>query len=125
VRWVFAGLPVVLIAAFQTVSHASGEAEGIVAFGLSGFACSAFFPICISFSGQEFPQLTAATSGVLVAFYQAGYGVAAFGVGPLREWAGLPFHTIYSRGSVIGVAMFCVAFAIGQLRRPVYDRRNY
>jgi hypothetical protein len=31
-------------------------------------------------------------------FYQAGYGVAAFGVGPLRQLAGLPFRTIYSLG---------------------------
>jgi hypothetical protein len=121
VPWIYAGLPVVLIAAFQMVSHASGEAESIVAFGLSGFGCSAFFPLCISLSGQEFPQLTAATSGTLVAFYQAGYGVAAFGVGPLRELAGLPFHTIYSWGSVIAVAMFAVAFAVAQLRRPVYE----
>jgi MFS family permease len=95
-----------------------------VAFGLSGFGCSAFFPLCISLSGQEFPQLTAATSGTLVAFYQAGYGVAAFGVGPLRELAGLPFHTIYSWGSAIAVAMFAVAFVVAQLRRPVYERQH-
>src|SRR5262249_54553431 len=100
------------------------EVESIVAFGLSGFGCSAFFPLCISLSGQEFPQLTAAMSGRLVAVYQAGYGVAAFGIGPLHELAGLPFHTIYSWGSVIGVALFGVALAIGQLRRPVYERQH-
>ena len=125
VPWIYVGLPVVLIAAFQMASLARGEAESIVAFGLSGFACSAFFPLCISLSGQEFPQLTATMSGTLIAFYQAGYGVAAFGVGPLRELAGLPFHTIYSWGSAIAVAMFAVAFAVAQLRRPVYERQHY
>jgi FHS family glucose/mannose:H+ symporter-like MFS transporter len=124
VPWIYAGLPVVLIAAFQIVSHASGAAESIVAFGLSGLGCSAFFPLSISLSGQEFPKLAALTSGELVAFYQAGYGVAAFGVGPLRDLAGLSFHAIYSWGSVIGVAMFGVAFAVGQLRRPVYERQH-
>ena len=124
VPWIYAGLPVVLIAAFQMVSHASGEAESIVAFGLSGLGCSAFFPLSISLSGQEFPKLAALTSGELVAFYQAGYGVAAFGVGPLRDLAGLTFHAIYSWGSVIGVAMFGVALAVGQLRRPVYERQH-
>lgn len=124
VRWIYAGLPVVLIATFQMVSHASGKAESIVAFGLSGLGCSAFLPLSISLSGQEFPKLAALTSGELVAFYQAGYGVAAFGVGPLRDLAGLSFHTIYSWGSVIGVAMFGVAFAVGQLRRPVYERQH-
>jgi fucose permease len=124
VRWIYAGLPVVLIAAFQIVSHANGEIESIVAFGFSGLGCSAFFPLCISLSGHEFPQLTAAMSGRLVAVYQAGYGVAAFGVGPLHDLAGLQFSTIYSWGSVIGVAMFGVALAIGQLRRPVYERQH-
>ncbi len=124
VPWIYAGLPVVLIAAFQMVSHASGAAESIVAFGLSGLGCSAFFPLSISLSGQEFPKLAALTSGELVAFYQAGYGVAAFGVGPLRDLAGLSFHAIYSWGSVLGVAMFGVAFAVGQLRRPVYERQH-
>jgi fucose permease len=124
VRWIYAGLPVVLVATFQMVSHASGKAESIVAFGLSGLGCSAFLPLSISLSGQAFPKLAALTSGELVAFYQAGYGVAAFGVGPLRDLAGLSFHTIYSWGSVIGVAMFGVAFAVGQLRRHVYERQH-
>lgn len=124
VPWIYAGLPVVLIAAFQLVSHASGAAESIVAFGLSGLGCSAFFPLSISLSGQEFPKLASLTSGELVAFYQAGYGVAAFGVGPLRDLAGLSFHAIYSWGSALGVAMFGVAVAVGQLRRPVYERQH-
>jgi fucose permease len=116
VPWIYAGLPVVLILAFQLVSQASGAADSIVAFGVSGLGCSAFFPLSISLCGQEFPKLAALTSGTLVAFYQAGYGVAAFGVGPLRDLAGLSFHTIYSWGSVLGFAMFGVAVAVGQLR---------
>jgi hypothetical protein len=50
--------------------------------------------------------------------------VAAFGVGPLRDLAGLSFHTIYSWASVLGVAMFGVAFAVGPLRRLVYERQH-
>jgi fucose permease len=124
VPWIYACLPVVLIAAFQMVSHASGAAESIVAFGVSGLGCSAFFPLSISLCGQEFPKLAALTSGELVAFYQAGYGVAAFGVGPLRDLAGLSFHAVYSWGSVLAVVIFGVAFAVGQLRRPVHQRQH-
>jgi hypothetical protein len=58
-------------------------------------------------------------SGGLVAFYQAGYGVAAFGVGPLKEFAGLPFRTIYSLGSVVAAAMFAVALALAAHRGKV------
>jgi hypothetical protein len=51
-------------------------------------------------------------AGSIVAFYQMGYGVAAFGVGPLRELAGLSFRTVYSLGSVVAAAMFVVALAV-------------
>jgi fucose permease len=111
VRWIYAGLPVLLVAAFQMVSRVGSEAGSIAAFGVAGLGCSAFFPLCISLSGQAYPRLAAAMAGGIVAFYQAGYGVAAFGVGPLRELAGLPFRTIYSLGSVVAAAMFVVAVA--------------
>ena len=112
VRWIYTGLPVLLIVAFQVVSRAAGETGGIVAFGLAGLGCSAFFPLCISLSGQEFPRFAATMSGELVAFYQAGYGVAAFGVGPLRDFAGFPFSTVYSLGSLVAAVMLIVALAV-------------
>jgi hypothetical protein len=49
-------------------------------------------------------------AGALVAFYQAGYGVAAFGVGPIRDVWGLSFRSIYSLGSAVAAGMFIVAF---------------
>ena len=110
VRWIYISLPVVLIVAFQVISHADGETSGIAAFGLAGLGCSAFFPLCISLSGQAFPRFAAVMSGEIVAFYQAGYGVAAFGVGPLRDFAGFRFTTIYSFGSLVAAAMLAVAF---------------
>ena len=115
VRWIYAGLPLLSLAAFQAVSRAGDEAGAAAAFALAGLGCSAFLPLCISLSGQEFPRLAATMSGGLVAFYQVGCGVAAFGVGPLRERAGLSYATIYSLGSVIAAAMFVVALTIGRL----------
>src|SRR5262245_2910466 len=112
VRWIYAGLPVLLVGAFQMISRVGSEAGAIAAFGVAGLGCSAFFPLCISLSGQEDPRLAAAMAGGIVAFYQMGYGVAAFGVGPLRELAGLPFRAIYSLGSVVAGAMFVVALVI-------------
>jgi len=109
---VYAGLPILLTAAFQIVARARGEAAGVAAFGLAGLGCSAFLPLSISLSGREFPQLAAIMSGQLVAVYQAGYGVAAFGVGPLRELAGVSFGTIYSLGSLVASAMLVVALGV-------------
>jgi len=111
-RWIYAGLPILLVAAFQVVSRVDSQTSGIVAFGLAGLGCSAFFPLCISLSGQEFPQLAAAMSGGMVAFYQAGYGVAAFGVGPLRAFTGLSFRTIYSFGSLVAAAILVVSLTV-------------
>jgi FHS family glucose/mannose:H+ symporter-like MFS transporter len=111
-RWIYVGLPILLVAAFQMISRAGGETGDIAAFGVAGLGCSAFFPLCISLSGQEYPRLAAAMSGGIVAFYQVGYGVAAFGVGPLRDFAGLTFRAIYSLGSIVAAAMFAVALAV-------------
>jgi fucose permease len=111
VSWIYVGLPAALILTFQATAHVDAETSGIFAFGLAGLACSAFFPLCISLSGQAFPQFAAATSGTLIAFYQSGYGIAAFGVGPLRELFGLSFRRIYSLGSLIAVLMLLVALA--------------
>ena len=111
-RWIYAGLPILLVAVFQVVSRADSQTSGIVAFGLAGLGCSAFFPLCISLSGQEFPRLAAAMSGGMVAFYQAGYGVAAFGVGPLRAFTGLSFQTIYSFGSLVAGAILVVSITV-------------
>jgi prolipoprotein diacylglyceryltransferase len=51
-------------------------------------------------------------SGELVAFYQAGYGVAAFGVAPLRDLTGSPLGIIYVFGSMVAAAMLLVALAV-------------
>ena len=109
---IYSGLPILLAVAFQMVARAGSETAGIAAFGLAGLGCSAFFPLSISLSGEEFPQFASVMSGELVAVSQAGYGVAAFGVGPLREFAGVSYGTIYSLGSLVAAAMLFVALGV-------------
>jgi MFS transporter, FHS family, glucose/mannose:H+ symporter len=111
VRWIYAVLPVLLIVAFQAILGVRGETGGIIAFGMAGLGCSAFFPLCISLSGQEFQRFAAAMSGELVAFYQAGYGVAALGVGPLRDFTGRPLGMIYAVGTLVAAAMLMAVLA--------------
>jgi fucose permease len=109
-RWTYVALPMFLLLVFQLAAIVRSDVGGIVAFGLAGLACSAFLPLSISFGGHEFPQLSAVVAGDLIAFYQLGYGFAAFGTGPLRDWAGLPLHTIFAAGSI--VAALVVLFAL-------------
>jgi MFS family permease len=113
---IYLALPVLLAIAFQIVAHAGGAISGIAGFAAAGFACSAFLPFSISFSGTTFPRQAATMSGALIAIYQVGYGIAAFGVGPLRQLAGLAFSTVFSAGSIAALAL-AVAAALA-IRQP-------
>ena len=108
-RWIYLALPLLLIVTFQIAARVQGETDGIVAFGLAGLACSAFLPLSISFGGNEFPRLSAVMAGELIAFYQLGYGVAAFGIGPLHDQLGLTFAAIFAAGSIVALPLAVVA----------------
>jgi FHS family glucose/mannose:H+ symporter-like MFS transporter len=121
-RWIYVAVPVLLLVIFQLASRVQGEAGGIVVFGLAGLACSAFLPLSISFGGDEFPYLSAVMAGELIAFYQLGYGVAAFGTGPLRDMIGLPFSTIFAAASIVGLPLVVIASLV--IRRPLAARQS-
>jgi len=120
-RWLYVGLPVLLLITFQLASRVQSEAGGLLAFGMAGLACSAFLPLSISFGGKEFPHLSAVIAGELIAFYQLGYGVAAFGTGPLRDLIGLSFSTIFAAGSIVAVPLVFIALLV--IRRPLAARQ--
>jgi MFS family permease len=121
-RWIYVGLPVLLLVVFQLSSHVQAETGGIVVFGLAGLACSAFLPLSISFGGDEFPYLSAVMAGELIAFYQLGYGVAAFGTGPLRDPMGLQFSTIFAAGSIVALPLVVIASFV--IRGPLATRQS-
>ena len=51
-------------------------------------------------------------AGGLIAFYQVGYGIAAFGVGRLQSSAGLGLSTIYGGAAVIAFATAALSFLV-------------
>jgi hypothetical protein len=87
-----------------------------VTFGLAGLGCSALLPLTISFGQEEFAAVATMVAGGVIAAYQAGYGVAAFGVGPLVD-AGVGLHSIYAFAAAIAAAMGAWSFAVAH-RRP-------
>jgi MFS transporter, FHS family, glucose/mannose:H+ symporter len=121
-RAIYLALPVLLLITFQIASRVQGEIGGILAFAMAGLACSAFLPLSISFGGDEFPRLAAVMAGGLIAFYQLGYGIAAFTTGPLRDLMQWRLSTIFASGSAIAVPLIVVAALIVRWPRLV-DRR--
>jgi MFS transporter, FHS family, glucose/mannose:H+ symporter len=97
---VYVALPLLLAAAFQLVARAGG------------LACSAILPFAIDFAGTRFPRQAGRLSGALIAFYQVGYGTAAFGVGPLRELTGLACLTVYSAAGALALALAALALTL-------------
>jgi MFS family permease len=122
-RWVPARLtyhllPFVLAGAFVLIWLLPEDepALGVFAFGLAGLGCSALLPLTISFGQEELAAFSAAVAGGVIAFYQLGYGIAAFGVGPLLD-AGVELPTVYAVAAIVAAAMGAWSFVVAG-RRP-------
>jgi MFS family permease len=111
-------LPFVLAGAFVAISvlPARAPVAGVAAFALAGFGCSALLPLTISFGQERLTSMSAAMAGLVIAFYQLGYGIAAFGVGPLRH-AGLTLPGLYGVSAVVAVALGLLSLGVAH-RRP-------
>ncbi len=111
-------LPFVVAAAFVLISLLPEDEPvlGVLAFGLAGLGCSALLPLTISFGQAELRSFGAAVAGGVIAAYQLGYGIAAFGVGPLVD-GGVELSTIYALTAVVAVVMGVWSFAVAH-RKP-------
>ena len=110
-------LPFILAGAFVLISVLPRGAAGlgIVAFALAGFGCSALLPLTISFGQEKLISMAAVISGLLIAFYQLGYGIAAFGVGPLRD-AGFSLPALFGASAVVAVVLGGLSFGVAHGR---------
>jgi MFS family permease len=111
-------LPFLLAGVFVIIAslpdHDAGL--GVVAFGLAGLCCSALLPLTISFGQEELSTFAAGVAGGVIATYQLGYGIAAFGIGPLVD-GGVSLSTIY--GFAAGIAILMGAWSVAVARsRP-------
>jgi MFS family permease len=107
-------LPFMVAAAFITTACVpkTNSLLGILTFALAGLGCSALLPLTISFGQKELTTIAASAAGGLIAFYQIGYGIAAFGVGPLQTWAGLDLNIIYGGTATVALVMAALSFAV-------------
>jgi hypothetical protein len=114
-RTTFRVLPWVIAIAFVATSLVPVSAPGLGAagFGLAGLGCSALLPLMISLGSAD------ASPGHLIAGYQLGYGLAAFGIAPLHSHAGLGMRALLGGGSAIAVVLAVLAVVLvgGHRRR--------
>lgn len=112
--WVCQTLPLVVTVALIASACAPKAHEwlSIATFALAGLGCSAQLPLSISFGQKELTAIAGSVAGGLIAFYQLGYGVAAFGVGPLQSWAGLRLNGVFAVAAIASLAMCGLSFAI-------------
>ena len=116
--WTYRVLPLVLALAFVAVA-ATPHGHGVLAlvcFGFAGLGCSALLPLVISFAQKELTAMGAAVAGGLIGFYQMGYGIGAFGVGPLQTWRHLTLGSMYG-------AMAAFALGLGTLAIVIIAKR--
>jgi MFS family permease len=112
--YVYQGLPFIAAIALIMITALPFHNEylGVTAFGLAGFGCSALLPLTISFGSKQLESIATSIAGGIIAFYLLGYGIAAYGVGPLQEMAHLSLSAIYEIGAAIALVLGVLASLI-------------
>jgi fucose permease len=113
-------LPFLLAVALGIIAvlPSGSTVAGVVAFGLAGLGCSALLPLTISFGEEQLVPMSAAAAGAIISFYQLGYGLAAFGTGPLQA-SGVTLPTLFGIAAGVALVMGLTSFAITSVQdRP-------
>jgi MFS family permease len=110
-------LPFLLAGAFLVIAvlprHSPLASVG--AFALAGLGCSALLPLTISIGQEKFPRSQVLVAGGVIACYQAGFGLAAFGVGPLVD-AGVRLPVIFGFSAAVAAGMGLLSLAVAHGR---------
>ncbi len=104
--------PFISAAAFLIIASLPQGAEywAVAAFGLTGFGCATMLPLLISLGSKQLSSIAYSVPGMIISFYLLGYGIAAFGVGPLQEFAHINLRLIYGLGAVIAFLLGMISF---------------
>ncbi|MBA3603928.1 MAG: MFS transporter [Parachlamydiaceae bacterium] len=113
-RFVYQLSPFICAAGFLLLaSLKDGESTwAVFASGLMGFGCSTLLPLTVGFGTQQFKSIAGAIPGMILTYYLIGYGIAAFGVGPLQEFAQIQLREIYYFGAFIAMILGLISIGI-------------
>ncbi len=123
-RWVrstaiYLVLPWAIAAALLLMPAAKTATTGILVFAFGGFACSGFFPMTVGYGESTFPTFVELAAGWLIAAYQVGYGLAAFGGGALQSQVALA--SIFRLAAVLALVAAFLAIPISR-RQAVHGQ---
>jgi predicted MFS family arabinose efflux permease len=106
-------LPFVLAVALLAVALLPDgtPALGVLGFGLAGLGCSALLPLDHQLRPGGAGRDVGLVAGGVIAFYQLGYGIAAFGAGPLQD-AGVGLSVLFGFTAVAAVVMGGLSFVL-------------
>jgi MFS transporter, FHS family, glucose/mannose:H+ symporter len=113
---IYVVLPFAMAAALLLAPAAGSAGAGIGIFAFGGLACSGFFPMTIGYGESTFPGIVELAAGWLIAAYQVGYGLAAFGAGALQRVVSL--STVFRVAGVAVIAMSVLAVGVARHQRP-------
>jgi MFS family permease len=114
--YIYVVLPWAIAVALLLAPAAGSAGAGIAVFAFAGLACSGFFPMTIGYGESTFPSIVELTAGWLIAAYQLGYGLAAFGAGALQRV--LSLSALFRLAAIAAVAMGLLAIVIARRQRP-------
>ncbi|MET0911001.1 MAG: MFS transporter [Ilumatobacteraceae bacterium] len=112
---IYVVLPWVIALALLVAPAADSVVGGVVLFALAGLACSGFFPMTVGYGEARFPDIVELAAGWLIAAYQIGYGLAAFGGGALQRVVSLT--TLFRITAVLSLGMGLLAVVIARQQR--------
>jgi MFS family permease len=114
---IYLALPWGIAGALLLVATLYDRTNGIVVFAVAGLACSGFFPMTVGYGETAFPELVTIATGWLIAAYQLGYGIAAFGAGALERVVSL--SVIFAFAAMLAGVMALLATRIVRAERAV------
>jgi predicted MFS family arabinose efflux permease len=120
---IYVVLPWAICGALLLAPTARTAGAGIALFALGGLACSGFFPMTIGYGESTFPDIVELATGWLIAAYQLGYGIAAFGAGALQN--AISLSAVFRLVAVLVLAMAVLAAAIARRQhQPIVKTAN-
>jgi MFS transporter, FHS family, glucose/mannose:H+ symporter len=109
---IYVVLPWAMAGALFLAPLAKTAASGLLLFGFGGLACSGFFPITVGYGEATFPTFVELAAGWLIAAYQVGYGLAAFGAGALQSAVSLA--SVFRIAALLAAVMAVLALPIAR-----------